>query len=153
VLIEDADLRTEARERLSQRLVPEIARAFQFEATRVERYIVSRYDAGQGGFFKPHRDNTTTGTAHRKFAVTINLNAEDYEGGDLRFPEFGDSLYRAPTGGAVAFSCSLMHEATPVTRGTRFAFLPFLYDEAGARVREDNLATVATMETTPASSL
>ena len=49
--------------------------------------------------------------------MTINLNADDYEGGDLRFPEFGPRTYRAPTGGAVVFSCSLLHEATPVTRG------------------------------------
>jgi predicted 2-oxoglutarate/Fe(II)-dependent dioxygenase YbiX len=94
------------------------------------------------GWFRPHRDNTTKGTAHRKFAVTINLNAEDYEGGELRFPEFGNRLYKPPTGGAVVFSCSLMHEARPVTKGERFAFLPFLYDEAGAKLREQNLKYV-----------
>jgi hypothetical protein len=48
--------------------------------------------------------------------VTINLNAEEYDGGDLRLPEFGRQAYRAPTGGAVVFSCSLLHEALPVTR-------------------------------------
>ena len=37
------------------------------------------------------------------------------------------------------FSCSILHEATPVTRGERFAFLPFLYDEAAAVIREANL--------------
>jgi predicted 2-oxoglutarate/Fe(II)-dependent dioxygenase YbiX len=99
---------------------------------------VSRYDAKEGGFFKAHRDNTTKGTAHRKFAVTINLNAEQYEGGDLRVPEFGQQAYRAPTGGAVVFSCSLLHEALPVTKGTRYAYLPFLYDEEGAKVRDAN---------------
>ncbi|RYF88807.1 MAG: 2OG-Fe(II) oxygenase, partial [Caulobacteraceae bacterium] len=40
---------------------------------------------------------------------------------------------------ACVFSCSILHEATPVTRGERFAFLPFLYDEASAKVREENL--------------
>jgi predicted 2-oxoglutarate/Fe(II)-dependent dioxygenase YbiX len=75
--------------------------------------------------------------------VTINLNAEDYEGGDLCFPEFGPQTYRAPTGGAVVFSCSLLHEARPVVKGRRFAFLPFLYDDHGARLRERNLAFVA----------
>ncbi len=142
VIIKDEILRNALRERMARRLTPEVARAFQFQATRIERYIVACYDASSGGYFRPHRDNTTTGTAHRKFAVTINLNAEDYEGGDLRFPEFGDATYRAPTGGAVVFSCSLMHEATPVTKGRRFAFLPFLYDEAGAKVREANLGTL-----------
>ena len=70
--------------------------------------------------------------------MTINLNAEEYEGGELRFPEFGTRTYKPPTGGAVVFSCSLQHEALAVMRGTRFAFLPFLYDEAAAQLREQN---------------
>ena len=32
-----------------------------------------------------------------------------------------------------------MHEALPVTRGRRYAVLPFLYDESGAKLREANL--------------
>ncbi len=124
--------------RVHQRIVPEIKRAFQFNATRIERYIVACYDANDGGHFRPHRDNTTRGTAHRRFAITINLNAEDYEGGNLRFPEFGQRTYRATTGGAIIFSCSLLHEATPVTKGRRYAFLPFLYDDAAATIREKN---------------
>jgi len=137
--LEDVDLRRQIDARLSRRLLPEVRKTFQFQATRIERYIVARYDAQEGGYFRPHRDNTTKGTMHRRFAVTINLNAEDYEGGDLRFPEFDRRTYRAPTGGAVVFSCSLLHEATPVTKGTRYAFLPFLYDAAAAAIREANL--------------
>ena len=133
-----AELRQVIQQRLVRRLVPQIQRAFQFHATRMERYIVARYDGASGGYFRPHKDNTTPGTAHRRFACTINLNAEEYEGGELRFPEFGPRTYRAPTGGAVVFSCSLLHEATPVTSGERYAFLPFFYDDAAARQREDN---------------
>ena len=40
----------------------------------------------------------------------------------------------------MVFSCSLLHEARPVTSGRRYAFLPFLYDEAAARVRLANNA-------------
>ncbi|MDQ4088104.1 MAG: 2OG-Fe(II) oxygenase [Pseudomonadota bacterium] len=136
-LIEDAELRQGIVARMRRRLNPALERAFQFRATRIERYLVACYEAG-AGHFRPHRDNTTKGTAHRRFAVTINLNAEEYEGGDLRFPEYGQRTYRAPTGGAVLFSCGLLHEATPVTKGRRFAFLPFLYDEEAARLREAN---------------
>lgn len=138
VLIEDAKLREAAMHRIYWRLAPEIEKAFMWRPTRMERYLIACYDAESGGFFKPHRDNTTAGTAHRRFAVTINLNAGEYEGGDLRFPEFGSRTYRAPTGGAVVFSCSLLHEATPVTSGKRYAFLPFLYDESAAKIREAN---------------
>ncbi len=141
--IDDETLQGALRLRVQRRLIPEIAKAFQFEVTRMERYIVSCYDGTNGGHFRPHRDNTTKGTAHRRFAVTINLNAEDYEGGDLRFPEFGPRSYRAPTGGAVVFACSLLHEALPVTSGKRYAFLPFLYDDAAAKIREANLKFVA----------
>jgi predicted 2-oxoglutarate/Fe(II)-dependent dioxygenase YbiX/peroxiredoxin len=132
----DPSLRAAAAARIRDRLVPEVGKAFQFKATRMERYLVGCYDAAEGGHFRPHRDNTTAGTAHRRFAVTVNLNAEDYEGGDLSFPEFGPRRYRAPTGGAVVFSCSLLHMVDPIAAGRRFAFLPFLYDEAAARERE-----------------
>jgi predicted 2-oxoglutarate/Fe(II)-dependent dioxygenase YbiX len=147
VMIDDEALRGQIRARLQRRLVPGVTRAFQFTATRIERYLVACYDAQTGGYFRPHRDNTVKGTAHRKFAVTINLNAGAYDGGDLCFPEFGPKTYRAPTGGAVVFSCSLLHEARPVTRGRRFAFLPFLFDEAGEALRQENLKFVALGET------
>ncbi|MES2498436.1 MAG: 2OG-Fe(II) oxygenase [Pseudomonadota bacterium] len=138
----DESLRKQVRMRITRFLVPQIERAFHFRVTRMERYVIACYDGdGDGGFFRAHRDNTTAGTAHRRFACTINLNADDYEGGDLVFPEFGSRRYRAPTGGAVVFSCSLMHEATPVTRGRRYAYLPFLYDEAAARQREEMART------------
>lgn len=140
-MIADESLRTEIRSRLRLRLCPEILKAFQYKVTRVERYIVACYDADSGGYFRPHRDNTTSGTAHRRFAVSINLN-DDFEGGDLRFPEFGRRTYRPPLGGAVVFSCSLLHEATAVTRGTRYATLPFLFDDAADEIRRANLHTL-----------
>lgn len=150
--IEDVDFRAELLQRIERRLVSQIFRSFQFQATRIERYLVARYDADTGGYFRPHRDNTTSATAHRKFACSINLNAEEFEGGDLRFPEFGSRTYRPPTGGAVVFSCSLLHEATPVTRGQRYAFLPFFYNEDGEQVRQRNLHKLVLPEETKATS-
>ena len=135
--IDDQTLRDALSARIGRRLIPMIHRAFQFEATRIERYLLACYDGAEGGHFRAHRDNTTAGTAHRRFAVTINLT-NDYDGGDLSFPEFGPRTYRAPVGGAIVFSCSLMHQANQVTRGRRYAFLPFLYDEAGAAIRLKN---------------
>ncbi len=137
-VITDAGLQKTIQNRVFHNLIPEIERAFAFKATRMERYIVACYSADDGGYFKPHRDNTSRGTAHRRFACSINLNAEEFDGGDLRFAEFGRRTYRPPTGGAVVFSCSLLHEATPVTRGTRYAFLPFFYDDAAAKIRQEN---------------
>jgi predicted 2-oxoglutarate/Fe(II)-dependent dioxygenase YbiX len=136
--ITDEALKNAAMHRIHDRLAPEIFKAFQFQATRMERHIVACYDSETGGHFRPHRDNTTKGTAHRRFAVSLNLNTGEYEGGCLRFPEFGQQTYEAPAGGAVVFSCSLLHEATPITQGRRYAYLPFLYDEAAAQIRDQN---------------
>jgi peroxiredoxin len=141
--IDDEALRKACMHRIHDRLIPEIHKAFQFRCTRMERYIVACYEATDGGHFRAHRDNTTRGTAHRRFAVSLILNTGEFDGGYLRFPEFGPQLYTAPAGGAVVFSCSLLHEATPVTRGKRYVFLPFLYDDAAARLREENLKYVA----------
>ena len=38
----------------------------------------------------------------------------------------------------MVFSCSLLHQVSKVTRGVRYAFLPFLYDDAAANLREEN---------------
>ncbi len=134
----DPEVIARAEARLRRCLIPEIKKAFHFDGTNVERYIVACYDSTNGGFFSRHRDNTTRATAHRQFAITINLNADEYDGGDLAFPEFGWRTYRAPTGGAIVFSCTLSHQAMPVTRGKRYAFLPFLYNDEAARIREQN---------------
>ena len=142
VTVEDAAMLAAIRSKLEARLLPMVKRAFGWQATEIERYLITRYGEHDQGFFSPHRDDVTAGTAHRKFAVTLNLNAGEYEGGELRFPEFGRRTYRPPTGGATVFSCALLHEATPVTRGVRYAFVPFLYDEAGAKLRRANLALV-----------
>jgi predicted 2-oxoglutarate/Fe(II)-dependent dioxygenase YbiX/peroxiredoxin len=139
LLIAAPQLRDLLRQKVVRRLLPELERFFQFQATRMDRYLVSCYDSALGGHFYRHRDNINAGAEHRRFAVTINLN-KDYEGGDLVFPEFGRRAYRAPVGGAVVFSCGALHQVTPVTRGKRYAFLAFLYGEADAAKREANNA-------------
>lgn len=136
-VINDPDLISLLQERVRRRIVPEIRKVHHFSVTRMERYIVACYLAKDGGHFRPHRDNTTKGTAHRRFAVTINLS-EDFEGGELYFPEYSKQTFKPPVGGAVVFSCSLLHAVTPVTQGERFAFLPFLYDDDAAEIRRQN---------------
>jgi predicted 2-oxoglutarate/Fe(II)-dependent dioxygenase YbiX len=136
VMIEDELLRAVIRLRIREALNPMLELAYRWRATCVERFLVACYGEEEKGFFRPHRDNTTVATRHRRFAVSINLNA-DFEGGELRFPEFGSRTYRPPPGGATVFACGLLHEATPVTRGRRFALLPFLYDAEDAAIRDE----------------
>ena len=139
LLVAAPQLRDIIRSQIVRRLLPAIERFFQFQATRMDRYIVACYDSTTGGHFYRHRDNVNAGAQHRRFAVTINLN-NDYDGCDLVFPEFGSRSYRAPHGGAVVFSCGALHQVTPVARGRRYAFLAFLYGEADAALREANNA-------------
>lgn len=108
------------------RIAPELHKAFSYQGFKFDRFVVGAYDAARGDYFRPHRDNMTPETAGRRFAVTLNLNTEGYDGGALRFPEYGPHTYRPETGGVLIFSCSLIHEAMPVTRGRRYVLLSFL---------------------------
>jgi predicted 2-oxoglutarate/Fe(II)-dependent dioxygenase YbiX/peroxiredoxin len=140
-LLEDWDLMVRVKARIQRRVVPEMAKAFAFQATKMERYLVGCY--GEGGHFALHRDNTTTATEHRRFAVSVNLN-DGYDGGELRFPEYGPRRFKPAVGTAVVFSCSLLHGVSPVTRGKRYAFLPFLHDDAADAILERNHGPRAT---------
>lgn len=125
------------RSHVARRIVPAISQFFQFKTTRMDRCIVSCYDADVAAHFHRHRDNVNAGAQHRRFALSINLN-KDFEGGELIFPEFGRKPHRIPEGGAMVFSCGALHEVTPVTRGRRYAFLAFLYGEEDVRTRLAN---------------
>jgi len=140
VPVDDAKLFMPLRDCLVRRVMPAILQVFQTRIVQIEMPRIGCYDAGSGGWFRRHRDNTTRYTAHRQFALSINLNAaEDYDGGEVRFPEFGRQLYRPPAGGAVVFSCGLLHEVVPVTRGRRFGVFTFLHDQSrDAQYRQMN---------------
>ena len=142
VSVADEGLLEEIAERMRLRLLPMVERSFGWRATYIERFLICRYHSEDQGFFSAHRDNVTIGTAHRKFAVSINLNTGDYEGGEVRFPEFGARLYALPLGGAAVFACGLLHEVKPVTAGVRYTLVPFLYDEDGEATRAAHLSRV-----------
>ena len=113
---------------VGRRVIPELRKAFAYHATRFEGFKIVSYEAEVGGFFHAHRDNLSPSTAHRRFAMSLNLNQE-YDGGQLRFPEYGEELYKPDSGAAVLFSCAHLHEVVPVTAGQRFALLSFLFGD------------------------
>ena len=116
-------------DRLQRRLFPEISKAFHYRVTRHESYRIGSYEGERGGELHGHRDNVQANVAHRRFACSINLNAEDFEGGELAFPEFGAQRFSPATGEAVVFSSSLLHEPLHVTKGRRLVLLAFLFGE------------------------
>ena len=110
------------------RIIPEIAKAFHYRITKYESLRMACYQGHRGGYGHGHRDNIPP-HLHWRFAMSINLNTDEFEGGELRFPEFGDQRYRPESGTAIVFSSSLLHEAMHVTAGRRFVFLAFLFGE------------------------
>jgi hypothetical protein len=84
-------------------------------------------------------------------ALPLATRAPDFNSSTPSSPRFGFSVvggryvllvFLPPSSSARDVAL----EATPVTRGRRFATLPFLYDEAGARVRAEHEARLATPE-------
>jgi predicted 2-oxoglutarate/Fe(II)-dependent dioxygenase YbiX len=137
-LLTDPRLIANIRARIGRRIGPEIRKAFQMTVTRIERDLVARYDAESGGHFGPHRDDTGISVAHRRFAVSINLNS-DFDGGEISFPEYSPRSFKAAPGTAVVFSASILHQVSRVTSGRRYVFLTFLFDEDAERLRQANL--------------
>jgi predicted 2-oxoglutarate/Fe(II)-dependent dioxygenase YbiX len=107
---------------LARHIEPRIEAAFQARSNSREHWRLARY-AAPGGFIGPHRDNNSAATHHRNFTLVIALNGDrqggDYEGGELRFPEFCDGLYALDRGTAIVWSAAVLHEVRPVTRGQR----------------------------------
>ena len=116
-IVQDEALQRLIDGRLRRRLLPEIRKAFQATGLQREGYRIAGYEAR--GFINPHRDNSIPTNAKRRFTMTVNLNAGEYEGGELRFREYGEQLYAVERGTAIVWSASLLHEVLPVTKGRR----------------------------------
>ncbi len=136
--ITDETLMEQIKARIARRIGPMMVTAFQFTPSRVERYLIACYSGEDGGHFAAHRDNNVKATEHRRFAASFFLN-DDFEGGGLMFPEFSAQQIKGPIGAAVIFSSSLLHCVSRVTRGRRYAFLPFIHDEEAEKLRIANL--------------
>jgi predicted 2-oxoglutarate/Fe(II)-dependent dioxygenase YbiX len=131
-VVEDPQRSRELATTIGRGVIPELSKAFAYHARRFEGFKIACYQASDRGFFRAHRDNLSPATAHRRFALTLNLN-DGYQGGQLRFPEYGPELYRPAPGAALLFSCSHLHEVLEVTAGRRFVLLSFLFGEEARR--------------------
>ncbi|NIA68985.1 redoxin domain-containing protein [Pelagibius litoralis] len=119
-VVRDGPLQKYLDAKIHRRVMPEIRKAFQTKVSRREEYRIAGYDAAEDGSLGPHRDNPTKETRHRRFTLSVALNAGDFEGGALRFGEYSQQGYRVPTGTAIVWSCTLLHDILPVTAGRRF---------------------------------
>jgi predicted 2-oxoglutarate/Fe(II)-dependent dioxygenase YbiX/peroxiredoxin len=112
-------------DRLAYRIGPELTKVFAFDRQfTFDSHVVLSYSAEGRHFFGAHRDNGAPTTADRAFALSLNLN-DDFDGGELVFPEYAGIRVSPPAGGAAVFSCSILHQVLPVTRGRRFVLTTF----------------------------
>ncbi|HSE79384.1 MAG TPA: redoxin domain-containing protein [Alphaproteobacteria bacterium] len=120
LVVRAAELQSYIDAKLMRRLIPEIETAFQTTITHREAYRIACYDAAEDGGLPQHRDNNSPATRFRRFTASVVLNAGEYEGGQLRFREYGEQIYEVETGSAIIWSASLLHEVLRVTKGRRF---------------------------------
>jgi predicted 2-oxoglutarate/Fe(II)-dependent dioxygenase YbiX len=128
ILDAGSELEDTLRQTLLNRCRRDIGKAFRVQVRHCDRILLACYDEN-AGWFKRHRDTQSDAVAFRDFALSINLNTGEYDGGDLLFPEFNDHGYTAPPGAGILFSADCLHEVTPVTRGQRYVLLSFLCRE------------------------
>lgn len=123
----DPDLKRRVAMTLGPRIAGELEKACNFiQPLRFEAFTVLSYTDDREDFFAAHRDNIRS-TQKRRFAMSLNLN-DGFEGGELMFPEYGDHKYLPGAGGAAIFSCALLHQALPVTKGQRWVMVTFMCD-------------------------
>ncbi|WP_395709219.1 2OG-Fe(II) oxygenase [Reyranella sp.] len=137
VQVSDPLLFVQLRDCVMRRVVPVMEQVYHARINVMEAPLIGCYGSESGGWFRRHKDNTSSATAHRQFALSLNLNSTDeYDGGLLRFPEFGRELYAPVAGGALVFSTAMVHEVTPVTRGRRFGVFTFLSASGPSVIRQ-----------------
>ena len=80
-----------------------------------------------GGHYDWHIDLGPGSFAHRKLSLSVQLSDEaDYDGGELEFLVSRDMAQRA-RGTLIAFPSFLAHRVRPVTRGSRWSLVSWIY--------------------------
>ena len=108
-------------ERITGSIVAMNQKFWQFDLTRIETLQHSVYEVGQ--FYGDHVDMMyrAASRATRKLSFTIQLDdPKDYEGGDLllKTSKTPDTA-KKEKGTIIFFPSYVLHEVTPVTKGTR----------------------------------
>jgi hypothetical protein len=95
-------------------------------------FTILRYEKGQE--FKKHRDSGVHENIKKRYkTLIIQLsNFDDYDGGELVVWDNNDeteTICDKDIGNMILFPSKLLHQAKPVTSGTRYAMTFFLTDD------------------------
>jgi hypothetical protein len=119
VPVEDADLAAQIHKTLLRRIGPEVEKAFAFDDFAIEALALRWNEGALSGASDCRREITDPAVQGRSFSLILDLASEAYEGGDIRFPEYGPHVYRPGTGGGLVYSGTLLRELRPVSTGRR----------------------------------
>lgn len=105
---------------------------FNFDIEKFEPLQFARYDSSRQEFYGKHIDCSRGSMDHsttRKLSVTLQLSDEsEYEGGDLLL-HASDKPDIAPKkkGMMIVFPSTVLHEVTPVKKGTRYSLVTWAH--------------------------
>tara|TARA_R110002073_G_scaffold130566_1_gene277186 strand:- start:1476 stop:2876 length:1401 start_codon:yes stop_codon:yes gene_type:complete len=100
-----------------------------------EQWKMGFYDYEKSGFYNLHTD-TAGDTKYRVTScVTMLSSVNDYEGGELHFPEL-KKQFKLDKGETIVFKSSLMHGVHPVTKGYRKVLISFFFDDEGMKIKK-----------------
>lgn len=101
---------------------------FKFHISKLEFIQLAEYDASYLGEYKKHHDVfwiNNDPEYHRKLTAVVQLtDPAEYDGGELQFVD--TTHYPTPSdiktqGTSIFFPSFILHQATQVTRGTRYS--------------------------------
>ena len=98
---------------------------FNYDLTYIENLQFSIYNDSEKGFYGRHIDTEYESTGTRKLSFSILLSdPSTYEGGDLLLHYKKDpEPFKREQGVAAVFPSLMLHEVTPVTKGTRYSLV------------------------------
>ena len=100
-----------------------------------EKWKIGYYDEIDSGFYNLHTD-TAGDTKYRNISSVIMLsNANDYEGGELYFPDL-NKTFKLDKGDIIVFDSTLLHGVRPITKGKRHVLISFFFDDNGMKIKE-----------------
>lgn len=111
-------------ERLTRALININQQFWNFDLRRIETLQYSEYSVGQ--FYKEHVDMMyqSPNQAMRKLSFTVQLtDPKEYEGGDVIIKNGSNSPIHKNKGTISFFPSYVLHEVTPITKGTRHALV------------------------------
>lgn len=105
---------------------------FKFDLNQFEPLQFTSYDSSRKEFYGQHMDcsmGIPHATASRKLSITLQLSSgDDYEGGDLLLYQSKEpAIAPKKKGQLVVFPSYVLHEVTPVTKGTRYSLVTWVH--------------------------